>query len=530
MTSRSFVNGFFVYFDFRSPYMPFNSIFAWIIKKRIHQIDLFRKYPVEVQREWMEKLLQSAQHTEWGKRFAYNEIKTYEQFRERVPLQEYIHIEPFVNRLMKGEQNLLWPTETKWFAKSSGTSGQRSKFIPVTKESLEDCHYKGGKDLLALYYHNLPNRKLYNGKHLIVGGSAQVNQLTSDSYFGDLSAIIVKNLPWWAEIRRTPSRETALLSQWEEKIERMARETIEEDVYILAGVPSWTMVLAKRILQLSGKANLKEVWPNLELFMHGGVSFDPYRTHFQELIPDPNMHYVETYNASEGFFGIQDQIDSTELLLMLDYGIFYEFIPMQYFNGVNSEKVIDLSEVEPGVNYALVISTNGGLWRYIVGDTVRFSSVEPYRFQITGRTTSFINVFGEELIVDNAEKAIGFACSKTGAVIKDYTVAPKFMNSIETGAHEWYIEFSEEPDNITRFSSLLDEKLRELNSDYDAKRYQNFVLEAPVVQNMAPGSFDSWLKSNGKLGGQNKILRLSNNREFVEQFLSFLSSQKIKAI
>lgn len=510
--------------------MPFNSIFSWIIKKRIHQIDLFRKYPVDVQRECMEKLIQTAHGTEWGRRFFYNELRSYEQFKTRVPLQEYADIEPLVNRLMKGEQNLLWPSETKWFAKSSGTSGQRSKFIPVTKESLEDCHYKGGKDLLALYYHNLPNRKLYNGKHLIVGGSAQVNKLTSDSYFGDLSAIIVKNLPWWAEIRRTPSRETALLSQWEEKIERMARETLEEDVYILAGVPSWTMVLAKRILELSGKSNLKEVWPNLELFMHGGVSFDPYRSYFYELIPDPDMHYVETYNASEGFFGIQDEIHSNELLLMLDYGIFYEFIPMHHFDGVNSRTVVDISEVEPGVNYALVISTNGGLWRYILGDTVRFTSVDPFRFQITGRTTGFINVFGEELIVDNTEKAIGFACGKTGAVIRDYTVAPKFMNSVESGAHEWYMEFFSEPDDLVRFCTLLDEKLRELNSDYDAKRYQNFVLDAPILHVVKSGSFDSWLKSKGKLGGQNKILRLSNNRDFVEQFLRFLDSEKLKSV
>jgi hypothetical protein len=483
-----------------------------------------------VQHEWLEKLISTAQNSEWGKRYDYCALNSYEKFRNSVPLQEYADLEPFVKRLMKGEQNLLWPTETKWFAKSSGTSAHRSKFIPVTKESLEDCHYKGGKDLLALYYHNLPNRKLYNGKHLIIGGSAQVNQLTSDSYFGDLSAIIVKNLPWWAEIRRTPSREVALMSEWEEKIERMARETMEEDVYILAGVPSWTMVLAKRILELSGKSNLKEVWPHLELFMHGGVSFEPYREHFKALIPDPDMNYVETYNASEGFFGIQDEMNSNDLLLMLDYGIFYEFIPMQDFDGVNSRVVIDLSEVKPGMNYALVISTNAGLWRYIVGDTVRFSSVEPYRFQITGRTTSYINVFGEELIVDNAEKAIGFACGKTGALIKDYTVAPKFMCSIETGAHEWFIEFYTEPDNIDRFLRLLDEKLRELNSDYDAKRYQNFVLGAPILHSLKTGSFDLWLKSKGKLGGQNKILRLSNNREFVEQFLNYLSTSEIRTL
>jgi hypothetical protein len=506
--------------------MPFNSIFSWLIKKRIHQIELFVKYPVDVQQEWMAKLIQSAKNTEWGKRFDYGELRNYEQFRTRVPLQEYADIDPFVHRLMRGEQNLLWPTETKWFAKSSGTSEQRSKLIPVTKESLEECHYKGGKDLLSLYYHNLPNRKLYNGKHLIVGGSAQINQLSSDSYFGDLSAIILKNLPWWAEFRRTPSKEIALLSEWEEKIDRMARETLGEDVYILAGVPSWTSVLAKRILEISGKSHLKEVWPNLELFMHGGVSFEPYRDHFKKLIPDDEMHYVETYNASEGFFGIQDQIDSNELLLMLDYGIFYEFIPMDSYDGISSKKVIDLSETEVGVNYALVISTNGGLWRYLIGDTIMFSSTSPYRFRITGRTKSYINVFGEELIVDNAEKAIGYACSKTGAVLKDYTVAPKFMSSLETGSHEWFIEFSKNPDNLNRFGILLDEKLRELNSDYDAKRYQNFVLEAPILHSLSAGSFDSWLKSKGKLGGQNKILRLSNDRKYVEQFLSYLKSEK----
>ncbi|MCE2712415.1 MAG: GH3 auxin-responsive promoter family protein [Cryomorphaceae bacterium] len=508
--------------------MPFNSIFSWFIKKRIHQIELFRKYPVEVQSEWMEKLITTAKNTEFGKKFSFESHHSYESFSRDVPLQDYQDVEPFVQRLIQGEQNLLWPTETRWFAKSSGTSEQRSKLIPVTRESLEECHYKGGKDLLSLYYHHLPNRKLYNGKHLIVGGSAQINQLSADSYFGDLSAIIVKNLPWWAEIRRTPSKETALLSEWEEKIERMAKETIEEDVYILAGVPSWTSVLAKRILEISGKSNLKEVWPNLELFMHGGVSFEPYRSYFQNLIPDPEMHYVETYNASEGFFGIQDQLDTNELLLMLDYGIFYEFIPMTHFDGTNSSKVIELSQVEVGVNYALVISTNGGLWRYIIGDTISFTSLTPYRFRITGRTKSFINVFGEELIVDNAEKAMGFACSKTEAVIKDYTVAPKFMNSIETGAHEWFLEFTTPPDDLNRFRTVLDEKLRELNSDYDAKRYQNFVLEAPIIHILNPGSFDSWLKSKGKLGGQNKIVRLSNDRNYVEQFLSYLSTQQIE--
>ncbi|MFN5148852.1 MAG: GH3 auxin-responsive promoter family protein [Flavobacteriia bacterium] len=508
--------------------MPFNSIFAWIIKKRIHQIDLFRKYPLEVQQELFERMISQAQYTEWGFKHGFASIASYDGFKKAVPLQEYNDIKPYVDRLMSGQQNLLWPTDTKWFAKSSGTTSSRSKLIPVTKESLEDCHYKGGKDLLALYYTNHPNRKLYNGKHLIIGGSAQVNQLSADSYFGDLSAIIVKNLPWWAEIRRTPAKEIALMSEWESKMEKMAISTIEEDVYIIAGVPSWTMVLANKVLEITGKNNLKEVWPNLELFMHGGVSFEPYRQHFNRLIPDPEMHYVETYNASEGFFGIQDLAGSNELLLMLDYGVYYEFIPMNSFDGVNSKEVVNLSGVETGINYALVITTNGGLWRYIIGDTIEFTSAAPYRFRITGRTKSYINTFGEELVVDNAERAIAFACSKTNAQIRDFSACPVYMSGIDRGAHEWLIEFTNEPVELDRFVSLLDEHLREINSDYDAKRYQNMILEKPIVRKMNTGTFDEWLKVNGKLGGQNKVPRLSNNRDIVEQILQVSSRLNLK--
>jgi len=426
--------------------------------------------------------------------------------------------------LIAGEQNLLWPSDTKWFAKSSGTTSSRSKLIPVTRESLEECHYKGGKDLLALYYANFPNRKLYKGKHLIIGGSAQINQLTADSYFGDLSAIIVKNLPWWAEIRRTPSKSIALMSEWESKIEQMALNTINEDVYILAGVPSWTLVLANKVLEITGKKYLTDVWPNLELFMHGGVSFEPYRKQFRKIIPNPEMNYVETYNASEGFFGIQDQIDSNELLLMLDYGIYYEFIPMDDFKGTDSTTVINLNDVKPDVNYALVISTNGGLWRYILGDTIQFSSINPFRFKITGRTKSYINTFGEELMVDNAERAIAHASEKTNAQIKEYTACPVFMDGLDNGAHEWLIEFSRQPDDLTRFSFLLDEHLREINSDYDAKRYQNMILDFPVIKVASEGTFDGWLKSIGKLGGQNKVPRLSNDRVLMEQILQVANS------
>ncbi len=504
--------------------MPFNSIFAWMMKKRIHQIDLFRKYPHEVQKEVFESLIQKGAQTEFGKLYGFDKIESYEDF-QKVPLQFYENIQPWIDRAMNGEQAILWPTDTKWFAKSSGTTNAKSKLIPVTKESLEDCHYKGGKDLLAMYYNNHPNRKLYNGKHLIIGGSAQINHLSADSYFGDLSAIIVKNLPWWAEIRRTPSREIALMSEWQKKIERMAKSTIKQDVYIIAGVPSWTMVLANKVLEISGKSNLKEVWPNLELFMHGGVSFEPYREQFKRLIPDPNMNYVETYNASEGFFGIQDQVNSDEMLLMLDYGVFFEFIPMSHFNGVDSKHVVSIEDVELDENYAIVISTNGGLWRYIMGDTIRFTSKTPYRFKITGRTKSFINSFGEEVIVENTERAVAEACQRTGAQIKEYSVCPVFMDGGNRGAHEWVIEFVKSPEEIERFNSILDESLRGLNSDYDAKRYHNMVLEKPVINQVPAGTFDAWLKSINKLGGQNKVPRLANDRVILEQILQIAEGQ-----
>ena len=422
-----------------------------------------------------------------------------------------------------GEQSVLCGGDTKWFAKSSGTTNAKSKLIPVSKESLEECHYKGGKDLLAMYYNNHPNRKLYNGKHLIIGGSAQINQLTAGSYFGDLSAIIVKNLPWWAEIRRTPSREIALMSAWQEKIERMAESTIKQDVYIIAGVPSWTMVLANKVLEISGKSNLKEVWPNLELFMHGGVNFEPYREQFKRLIPDPKMNYVETYNASEGFFGIQDQVNSDEMLLMLDYGVFFEFIPMSSFDGVNSKEVISIEGVKLDDNYAIVISTNGGLWRYIIGDTIRFTSQRPYRFKITGRTKSFINCFGEEIIVENTELAIAEACQKTGAQIKEYSVGPIFMSNGGRGAHEWVIEFVKSPVDLEDLKKIANSL--GLNSDYDAKRYHNMVLDKPFIYEVPEGTFDAWLKSINKLGGQNKVPRLSNDRIILEQILQIAGGQ-----
>ena len=506
--------------------MPFNSIFAWVMKKRIHQIELFRKYPLEVQHEVFERLIQAGVSTKFGKDHHFDAIRTYSDFQRAVPLNDYASMKPWIDRLMEGEQQLLWPNDTKWFAKSSGTTDERSKFIPVTRESLEECHYKGGKDLLALYYENFPNRKLYKGKHLIVGGSAQILPVAHDMYSGDLSAIIVKNLPWWAELRRTPSKEIALMSEWEEKVEKMAMSTMHEDVYILAGVPSWTYVLAQKILEISGKKDLREVWPNLELFMHGGVSFEPYREAFKKLIPYDDMHYVETYNASEGFFGIQDVDGSKSMLLMLDYGIFYEFIPMDRFNGIHSTDVISLRDVQPGVNYALVISTNGGLWRYIVGDTIQFTETLPYRFQITGRTKHFINAFGEEVIVDNADKAITEASNRTQAQIREYHAAPVFMNENQKGGHEWIIEFVHAPEDSHRFAIVLDETLRAINSDYDAKRTNNMALLPPVIHAVRSGTFEEWMRQRGKLGGQNKVPRLSNERAYLEQLLQVHQQKK----
>jgi hypothetical protein len=499
--------------------MPFNSIFSWIIKKRIHQIDLFKKYPVEVQGDVFASLIDRAKDTEWGKKYGYHQIKTYQDFKSKVPLTDYSVWSPYVERLLKNEQNLTWNSEIKWFAKSSGTSTGKSKFLPVSKESLEDCHYKGGKDLLSLYYNQIPDRKLYKGKHLILGGSAEINYLNHDSYFGDLSAIILKNMPWWAELRRTPSKEIALMSEWEEKIEKLAESTIHEDIYILAGVPSWTLVLCKRILELTGKQNLREVWPNLELFMHGGVNFEPYRNQFQKLIPFEDMHYIETYNASEGFFGIQDDIRINELLLMLDYGIFFEFIPMKDFNGLDSKNVISLAEVKPFENYALVISTNAGLWRYIIGDTIRFTTTVPFRFKITGRTKSFINAFGEELVVENAEKAIAQTCIKTNSEIREYTVAPIFMNDEHSGSHQWLIEFEKLPEDLKIFTHILDGELKAVNSDYEAKRSGNLSIRMPEVISARKKTFETWLKIQNKLGGQHKIPRLNNDRWMMDELL-----------
>jgi hypothetical protein len=500
------------------PFQIVNSIISWFLKKRKHQMELFLKYPIDVQNELLFRLINKAKYTEIGINYGFSEIKNYKDFNNNVPIQQYESIEPLIERTRKGEQNLFWPTPIKWFAKSSGTTNAKSKFIPVSDEALENCHFKAGKDMLCLYFNNNEEAQLFTGKGLRLGGSSAVYE-DNNSYFGDLSAIIIENMPFWADFSSAPKQETALMGEWETKMKAIIDETIEEDITSLVGVPSWMLVLLNKVLEKTGKNNILEVWPNLEVYFHGGVNFNPYREQFKKLIPKKSFKYYETYNASEGFFAIQDKNNSLDLLLMLDYGIFYEFIPMENFEGENS-KAIPLSEVKLNQNYAIVITTNGGLWRYLIGDTVKFTALKPYRIRITGRTKHFINVFGEELIIENTEEALKQACLKTNAEVSEYTVAPIFMNGNNSGGHEWVIEFKNHPENINYFAELLDNSLKSINSDYEAKRYKNLTLKSPKINVVRKGLFYDWLKQNGKLGGQHKIPRLSNSRKHMEEILA----------
>ena len=497
------------------PLSIINSIASWFLKQRIRQIELFLKYPNEVQEELLMNLLRSAENTTVGKQYDYGSIKSYAQFVERVPISSYEDLEPLIERTRQGEQNVLWETPIKWFAKSSGTTNAKSKFIPVSNEALEDCHYKGSKDLLCLYLNNNEDSEMFLGKSLRLGGSSQIYE-NNNTFFGDLSAILIENMPIWAEFSSTPSNKVSLMSEWETKMSAIINETITENVTSFAGVPSWMLVLMNKVLERTGKNHLMEVWPDLEVYFHGGVSFDPYREQYQKILPKNNFKYYEIYNASEGFFAIQDLNYSSDLLLMLDYGIFYEFIPMDTF-GTPNQKVVRLSQVELFKNYAMVITTNGGLWRYLIGDTVRFTSLSPYRIRVTGRTKHHINVFGEELMVENTDQALAKACQETQSEIVDYTVAPIFMEGKQKGAHEWMIEFKTPPKDLTLFHKILDSTLQSLNSDYEAKRYNNMTLNPLVINVARENLFYDWLKQRNKVGGQNKIPRLSNQREYLEQ-------------
>jgi len=501
-----------------------NSIASWVLKQRIHQMELFLKYPNEVQEELLMNLIRLSESTLIGKNYDYFTIRSYETFAERVPISTYEDLQPLIEKTRQGEQNIFWPTPIKWFAKSSGTTNAKSKFIPVSNEALEDCHYKGSKDLLCLYLNNNEDSNLFIGKSLRLGGSSQIYE-NNNTFFGDLSAILIENMPIWAEFSSTPSSRVSLMSEWEAKIPAIINEARNENVTSFAGVPSWMLVLMHKVLEENGKESLFDIWPNLEVYFHGGVSFDPYREQYKKILPSNDFQYYEIYNASEGFFAIQDLNNSNDLLLMLDYGIFYEFIPMDVF-GTPNEKAIRLSEVELHKNYAIVITTNSGLWRYMVGDTVRFTSLNPYRIRVTGRTKHHINVFGEELMVENTDRAIAKACELTKSEIVDYTVAPIFMKDKEKGAHEWIVEFKKAPESAEVFQKILDETLQSLNSDYEAKRYNNMTLNPLVMHVARPRLFYDWLKEQDKLGGQHKIPRLSNERHYLEQLKNMHLSVK----
>jgi hypothetical protein len=486
-----------------------NSIATWVLKQRIHQIELFLKYPNEVQEELLMNLIRRAENTVIGAQYDFSSITSYATFSERVPVSSYEDLQPLIERTRQGEQNVFWDAPIKWFAKSSGTTNAKSN------DALEDCHYKGSKDLLCLYLNNNEDSELFLGKSLRLGGSSQIYE-DKETLFGDLSAILIENMPIWAEFSSTPSNKISLMSEWETKLTAIINETKNENVTSFAGVPSWMLVLMNRMLEETGKGNLLEVWPNLEVYFHGGVSFEPYREQYQKLLPKSDFKYYEIYNASEGFFAIQDLNDSCDLLLMLDYGIFYEFIPMDTF-GTPNQKIIRLADVELFKNYAVVITTNSGLWRYLIGDTVRFTSLNPYRIRVSGRTKHHINVFGEELMVENTDQAIAKACQLTQTEVVDYTVAPIFMDGKEKGAHEWMIEFKQNPSDLAQFQKIVDDTLQSLNSDYEAKRYNNMTLNPLIINLARPHLFYDWLKERDKLGGQHKIPRLSNQREYLEQ-------------
>jgi hypothetical protein len=499
------------------PIPLFHSIASWALKKRITQIELFVKYPNETQQEVLLKLLNTAKNTEIGKKYKFNSIENYEDFKNRLPIVKYEEISKSIERCRQGEQNIFWPSPIKWFAKSSGTTNSKSKFIPVSTESLEDCHYKAGKDMLSLYLNNNKDSQLMVGKCLRLGGSGELYE-NNNSYFGDLSAIFIDNLPFWAELGSTPSNKVSLMTEWESKMEAIISETLNEKVTSLAGMPSWMFVLLQNALKRKKVKKISDIWPNIEVYFHGGVNFKPYKNQFENLFNDKKLKFYETYNASEGFFAIQDQNNSSELLLMLDYGIFYEFLSMDSFNDLK-QNIIPLWEVKVGINYALVITTNAGLWRYLIGDTIKFTTLKPYRIKITGRTKHFINVFGEELIIENAEEAISLSAKEFSVSIINYTVGPVFMKKNSKGGHEWLIEFDKPPKNIEYFSIFLDKKLKELNSDYEAKRYKSMTLKKPLITIAKKNLFYEWLSSINKLGGQNKIPRLSNSRKYIDSLL-----------
>ena len=501
-----------------------DSIGNLVMKNRIEDLENSVNNPHETQQKVLQQLLESTKDTYYGRKFHFKDIQNYRQFLEQVPLNNYEDLSPYIELILKGEKNVLWPTPIKWFAKSSGTTGATSKIIPVSTEGLEQCHYQGGRDMLALYIRNYPDAKLFSGKNLSIGGSQEAKQSNNnDHYIANISAIVMKNLPFWAQFGRTPGLEVTMMNNWEEKIKKIAEITSHQRVTSLAGSPMWMLLLLQYIIKEQKITYIQDVWPDLEVFFHGSVSFAPYRPLFEELDRNKSLRYFEIFNATEGFFGLQDQKDDPSLLLMLNYGIFYEFIPEKEFLSENP-RVIPLSEVEIGKNYSMVISTNSGLWRYKIGDTIKFTSTSPYRFTISGRTKHCINVFGEDLFAEHAEKAISQTCRDTGAILRDFTAAPYFYDRRKKGYHEWLIEFVRSPESMEKFTDVLDIELGKYNDDYASKRKNDIAIERPVVREMPEGTFYEWLKRKNKLGGQHKVPRLSNSREFVEELLKIRNS------
>ena len=496
-----------------------STTISQLARMRLWRIEAWVQHPIASQREVLQDLVTSAQYTEFGRKYNFSSLFSTRDFKKAVPIHEYDDLKPYIQRMMDGEENILWNTPVRWFAKSSGTTSDKSKFIPISEESLEDCHYKGAKDTLTMYYNFNPDSELLTGKGLVIGGSHNINQVNEEIHYGDLSAVLLQNSPAWGQWIRTPELSVALMDEWETKIEKLAATTIVENVTSISGVPTWTMVLFKRILEITGKSCIADVWPSLELYIHGGVSFTPYREQFRKII-GKDIYYIDSYNASEGFFAAQDKPDEDGMLLYLDHGVFMEFMPVEEY-GKKDPQTIGLRNVETGKNYAPVISTNGGLWRYLLGDTIQFTTLYPFRIKVSGRLKHFINAFGEEVIVDNTDKAVSIACEKTGAIVNDYTAAPVYFSDVGNGAHEWLVEFDKEPDNLNKFTVELDKALQSINSDYEAKRYKDIALHLPLLHIMPKGLFNEWLKSKGKLGGQHKVPRLSNERTLIEEILQF---------
>ncbi len=501
-------------------YTFFNTIIKGYLKYRYLRIQKMYESPMEVQDEVCRMLLSNLHLTKYGQNLGVKKEISQFTFRKEVPITHYEDIFPYIDKMMHLEENQLWPGKVQWFAKSSGTTNDKSKYIPISDHNLFENHVTASWDAISILYRNQPDSKIFDGKNLIMGGSLQ-NDPSTLINIGDVSAILLSRMPSVGRPFYSPDFEVALMNDWEQKILKMAEICRDEDIVMFAGVPTWTIVLFNRILEITGKSNMCEVWPNIKTYFHGGVGFEPYRHQFQTYFPNNCIDYYEVYNASEGYFAVQDRIGESGMLLLLDNAIFYEFMPLSEIDS-DYPKTLLLNEVELKEDYVIVITTSSGLWRYVPGDVIKFVSVKPYRIMVSGRTKHYINIFGEEVMVHNTDAAIKATCFETNTSIKEYTAAPIFMDSTHKGGHEWYIEFDRSPECLDRFSLILDDKLRQVNSDYDAKRTKDIALQNLKIKALPKGTFHDWLKSKGKMGGQSKIPRLSNTRKYLEVLDEFV--------